>query len=85
MKTVTLEINETIFDKFRWLLGHFSADEIKIVTKFDSYQSDDFDYISEQTLKELKQSSLEYRNGNRDDFEEYIVWWNTLLFSKKRL
>ena len=31
MQTVTLEIDETISDKFFWLLNHFSPDEIKIV------------------------------------------------------
>jgi hypothetical protein len=36
MQTVTLEIDETISEKFFWLLNHFSPDEIKIVKSLES-------------------------------------------------
>jgi len=40
MQTVTLKLEDSISDKFLWLLNHFSKDEISIVEK-DEYKSDD--------------------------------------------
>jgi hypothetical protein len=40
MKTVTLKINDTINEKFAWLLEHFSTDEIRILDQ-DEYVDDD--------------------------------------------
>ncbi|MFI3119858.1 MAG: hypothetical protein QX203_07755 [Methylococcaceae bacterium] len=40
MKTVTLKIDDSINDKFLWLLEHFSANEIKILEQSE-YVSDD--------------------------------------------
>ncbi|QEP45095.1 hypothetical protein D5085_07825 [Ectothiorhodospiraceae bacterium BW-2] len=40
MKTITLQIDETIQEKFEWLLHHFSQDELKIIEQSE-YQSDD--------------------------------------------
>jgi hypothetical protein len=40
MRTITLKIDDSISDKFLWLLDHFSKDEVKILEQ-SSYVSDD--------------------------------------------
>ena len=40
MKTLTIRINDTVSDKFAWLLEHFSPDEI-IILEQDEYVDDD--------------------------------------------
>lgn len=40
MRTITLQIDDSVSDKFLWLLDHFSRDEIKILDQSD-YVSDD--------------------------------------------
>jgi len=75
MQTITLQIENSIFDKFSWLLKHFSKNEIKIVNDIDlkKLSHDDFDFISENKLAEMKESTQNYKSGNQDDFEEYKV------------
>jgi len=75
METITLKVNDGIFDKFQWLISHFSKDEVNIVNEIDvsKFPHSDFDYISAQKMNELNQISDEYKSGNKDDFEEYVV------------
>jgi hypothetical protein len=40
MRTITLKIDDSISDKFLWLLAHFSKDEVKIIEQ-SVYVSDD--------------------------------------------
>ena len=40
MRTITLQIDDSVGDKFLWLLDRFSKDEIKILDQSD-YISDD--------------------------------------------
>jgi hypothetical protein len=40
MRTITLQIDDSVRDKFLWLLDRFSRDEIKILDQSD-YVSDD--------------------------------------------
>lgn len=40
MQTVTLQVNDATFDKFFWLLKHFSKDEVKVLEQ-SKYISDD--------------------------------------------
>jgi len=40
MQTVTLQVKDNTYDKFLWLLKHFSEDEIKILEQSE-YISDD--------------------------------------------
>jgi hypothetical protein len=35
MRTITLQIDDSVSDKFLWLLDHFSKDEIKILDESD--------------------------------------------------
>ena len=62
MKTVTLKINDTINEKFAWLLEHFSTDEIKILDQ-DEYVDDDT-YLRSidgmvKSIQEARQESVE--------------------------
>ena len=45
MRTITLQIDDSVSDKFLWLLDRFSRDEIKILEQYD-YVSDD-EYLRE--------------------------------------
>jgi hypothetical protein len=45
MRTITLQIDDSVSDKFLWLLDRFSRDEIKILDQSD-YISDD-EYLRE--------------------------------------
>jgi hypothetical protein len=40
MRTITLQIDDSVSDKFLWLLDRFSKDEIKILDQSD-YVSDE--------------------------------------------
>jgi len=75
MQTVTLQINDNVFDKFQWLISHFSKNEIDIVNTVDTthLSLNDFDYISNEQMLDIQKSSTEYKNGNKKDFEEYVV------------
>ena len=58
MQTVTLKLEESISDKFLWLLKHFDRDEISIIDK-DEYISDD-EYL--RSIDGMVESILEARN-----------------------
>lgn len=40
MQTVTLQVDDTTYDRFFWLLSHFSKDEVKVLDQ-SKYISDD--------------------------------------------
>ena len=40
MQIITLKINDTVSDKFLWLLSHFNKQELSIIDK-EEYISDD--------------------------------------------
>ena len=75
MQTVTLKVDDSVFDKFQWLISHFSKNEIDIVNEIDATKLSlkNFDYISDEEMLKLKQISLDYKNDKKDDFEEYVV------------
>ena len=75
MQTVTLKVDDSVFDKFQWLISHFSKNEIDIVNEIDATKLPlkDFDYISDEEMLKLKQISSDYKNDKKDDFEEYVV------------
>ena len=57
MKTLTLRVNDTVSEKFAWLLEHFSPDEI-IILEQDEYVDDDT-YL--RTIDGMVQSILDAR------------------------
>jgi hypothetical protein len=66
MQTVTLKIEDSINDKFLWLLNHFSANEVEILDK-TTYQSDDA-YL--RSIKGMEESILQASN---EPIENYIT------------
>ena len=62
MRTITLQIDDSVNEKFLWLLDRFSRDEIKILEQSD-YVSDD-KYLSGiegmiQTIQTARNESIE--------------------------
>ncbi len=62
MKTLTLKIDDSVSEKFTWLLEHFSLSEVKILEQSE-YVSDD-DYLRSingivQSLHEAKKEPTE--------------------------
>jgi len=62
MRTITLKIDDSISDKFLWLLDHFSKDEVKILEQ-SSYVSDD-EYL--RGIEGMVQSIQEARSESID-------------------
>jgi len=58
MQTVTLKIEDSVKDKFLWLLNHFNKQEISIIDK-DEYISDD-EYL--RSIDGMVESIIEARN-----------------------
>jgi len=58
MQTVTLKIEDSISEKFLWLLNHFNQNEISILDK-DEYKSDD-EYL--RSIDGMVESIIEARN-----------------------
>jgi len=75
MHTVTLMVNESVFDKFQWLISQFSKKDIVIVDEIDPTKLpiNHFDYISKEEMSEINQCVEDYKNGKRDDYVEYVV------------
>ena len=65
MKTLTLKIEDNIFDKFLWLLNHFNSKEIEIVEK-KVYQNDD-EYL--RSIPNMENSIIKASN---EPIENYI-------------
>jgi hypothetical protein len=42
MRTITLQIDDSVSDKFLWLLDRFSQDEIKILDQSDYVNDDEY-------------------------------------------
>ena len=62
MQTITLKIDDSINEKFFWLLNHFSKNEIKILEQSE-YMSDD-DFLRKidgmvQSIKEARNEPIE--------------------------
>ena len=62
MRTITSKIDDSISDKFLWLLDHFSKDEVKILEQ-SSYVSDD-EYL--RGIEGMVQSIQEARSESID-------------------
>jgi hypothetical protein len=62
MRTITLQIDDSVNENFLWLLEHFSRDEIKILEQSD-YVSDD-EYLRGiegmiQTIQTAREETIE--------------------------
>lgn len=59
MKTVTLKIDNTIYDKFCWLLAHFSKSEIQILEQSDYVSDDHYLRTINGMVESIKQARAE--------------------------
>ena len=66
MQMVTLKLEDSISDKFLWLLNHFSQNEVEILDK-TTYQSDD-EYL--RSIKGMEQSIIDASN---EPIENYVT------------
>jgi len=66
MQTITLKLEDTISDKFLWLLNHFSQNEVEILDK-TTYQSDD-EYL--RSIEGMEQSIIDASN---EPIENYVT------------
>lgn len=66
MQTVTLKLEDSVSDKFLWLLNHFSQNEVEILEK-TTYQSDD-EYL--RSIKGMERSIIDASN---EPIENYVT------------
>jgi len=66
MQTVTLKIEDSVSDKFLWLLNHFSQNEVEILEKTE-YKSDD-EYL--RSIKGMEESIIE---ASSEPIEKYVT------------
>ena len=62
MRTITLQIDDSISEKFLWLLDRFSRDEIKILEQSDFVSDDEYLRGIEgmiQTIQAARDESIE--------------------------
>ncbi|NJL41496.1 MAG: hypothetical protein HC899_35960 [Leptolyngbyaceae cyanobacterium SM1_4_3] len=65
MRTITLQIDDSVSDKFLWLLDRFSRDEIKIL--------DQSDYVSDDEYLRGIEGMVQSINSARTEFIEQGV------------
>jgi len=58
MQTITLKLEDSVSDKFLWLLSHFDKKEVSIIDR-DEYISDD-EYL--RSIDGMVESILEAKN-----------------------
>ena len=66
MQTVTLKIEDNVYEKFTWLLKHFSQNEIEVIDE-TKYLSDD-DYL--RSVKGMEESIIQASN---EPIEKYVT------------
>jgi hypothetical protein len=59
MKTVTLKIDNSIYEKFFWLLSHFSKNEVQILEQSDYISDDDYLRSINGMVESIKQARIE--------------------------
>ncbi|MGC9386794.1 MAG: hypothetical protein ACP5D0_07600 [Hydrogenovibrio sp.] len=59
MKTLTLQIDDQVSEKFMWLLQHFAANEVKIVELDESLSDDAYLRSIDGMVESLQQARQE--------------------------
>ena len=72
MKIITLKVEDSIDEKFLWLLNHFSKNEIEILDR-TTYQTDD-EYL--KSIKGMEESIVEDSKSAMKDYvtEDKLDW-----------
>jgi len=60
MKTVTLKIDDSINEKFIWLLEHFSSNEIKILEQSEYISDDDYLRLKNGMVQSINEARNEH-------------------------
>ncbi len=68
MHTIHLKINEKVYEKFLWLLGKFTKDEIEIISDNQDFISTQ-DYLQKE-LDEIKSGEANFYSQN--EFEDRL-------------
>ncbi len=63
MQTVTLQINDAVYEKFSWLLNHFSRQEIQIIDQSE----DTTDDVYLRSIEGMEESLLEARAESKEN------------------
>ena len=66
MQTITLKLEDSINDKFLWLLNHFSKNELEILD-MTSYQTD-YEYLT--SIKGMEESII---IASKDSIKNYVT------------
>lgn len=59
MKTLTLKIDDSVSDKFLWLLQHFSQNEVSIVEAGDFLSDDEYLRSTDGMVASIEQARAE--------------------------
>jgi hypothetical protein len=59
MKTLTLSIDDSVSDKFMWLLQHFSANEIRVLSSEATMSDDDYLRSIDGIVNSIQQARAE--------------------------
>lgn len=72
MKIITLKIEDSVDEKFLWLLNHFSKNEIEILDR-TTYQTDD-EFL--KSIKGMEESIIEDSKSHIGDYvtEDKLDW-----------
>ncbi len=72
MQTVTLKIEDNIYEKFKWLLTHFSEKEVKVLD--ENKYLNDYDYL--KSIKGMEESLIQASKESIDSFvsENELEW-----------
>ncbi len=72
MQTVTLKIEDNIYEKFKWLLTHFSEKEVKVLD--ENKYLNDYDYL--KSIKGMEESLIQASKEPIDTFvsENELEW-----------
>ncbi len=64
MQTVTLKVEDDVYEKFTWLLNHFSKNEVEVIDE-TKYMNDD-DYL--RSIKGMEESIIQAMNEPTENY-----------------
>ena len=73
MKTITLQVDEKVQDKFEWLLSHFSNDEVKIIEQKEETERFEpvYDHIPTSKMMQMGKEHKDSSTDHQKEFEQY--------------
>ena len=73
MKTITLQIDDKVKEKFDWLLSHFSNDEVTIIEQKESAEEIEpaYEHIPTREMMQIEKEHKEGSTNHKKEFEQY--------------